>query len=236
MRLDTGAIVAIPHDKSLHYYAGPSETLVSRVSQDQLQLRNLEGTVLQTATIDTGPDEGRSFADLAFTLDRSEFIHVPTAARIVKYSAITLQPLWHIKLKGYTSALRLFVSANGNWIVASLSVKGKFEALLINGQTGEVAQKLPAFGLKMAISPDGRFLAVGKREKGKGILNGVDMFVDIIDVSSGRTVQRLSQARETIWDQTLHTYFNDILSTPDGNRLLTVGTSTKQWEAMRSPI
>jgi predicted esterase len=134
--------------------------------------------------------------------------------------------LWDVRagrrtvFRGHTVPVQAVAVSRGGWRAATAGAAGppatpRVEVKVWDGASGQILLSLPEDQwqqvTRIALSPDGRRLALAGTCPGK---MGVQSFVTIYNVDSGREVDRLTEAGE---------WFTGLAFSPDGGRLAAVG-------------
>lgn len=195
------------------------------------------------------PRSGRSGTDQVVSSGGDSFVYGVDDMLICRRTD-DLGILWTQKLETASSRVwRVAISATGERVAAVAAAAPWPESpevarrplvlqplylAVYDGRSGAPLAKLPAdshFDQALALSPDGKLVAVGQRFL-SGDLQNVDLFVDIYDIASGDRVAREVHCRVPPGRyQKLSGSFGPMTFTADGRYLVTSGYDrTKIWE------
>ncbi|HEX4808651.1 MAG TPA: hypothetical protein VH325_06970 [Bryobacteraceae bacterium] len=182
-----------------------------------------------------------SSSNLSFSADR-KMIAYGVDLSIVCRRSQDLSLVWTSPIEPVYAlgAWRISMSADGNRIAAAILDTGyvenqrKYYVGVYDGRDGSLVAKLPINGYAgLAISPNGKFLAVGERIEAKADPQDVQLAVSIVDIMSGEQVARFVHDHFHIGrGEWVNSYFgiNGIQFTADGKYLITSSIHTKVWE------
>jgi hypothetical protein len=132
------------------------------------------------------------------------------------------------------------ISADGNRIAAAIidtafvEDQRKYYVGVYDGKDGSLLAKLPINGFAgLAISPGGKFLAVGERIEAKADPQDVQLLVSLFEIASGKQVARFVHDHFHIGrGEWVNSHFgtNGIQFTGDGKYLVTSSIHAKVWE------
>jgi hypothetical protein len=190
--------------------------------------------------------------DIRTAADRRTFVYSFDDTVVVRRSE-DLEALWQCRV-GTDRGLSLTtsgISADGKLVAVGASHwEEKFEkyyVVVYEGRKGEELARFPVDGDevtrlpvdsidRVAISPDGKLLAVGQRLHLDGEPSGTQPTVHVFDIATRKKVATLIQdqlrqggARQ----ESLISSFSCIQFTPDGKYLVTSTINTKVWEMGR---
>lgn len=110
----------------------------------------------------------------------------------------------------------------------------RFRVVVLDVGSGRTIAELSSDGKDgMALSPDGRYLALAVRKLGgSSRLERYDLSVDVYDLQSTTVIQSLPHDRVWIWGTRVSSYFvpNGLEFTSDGRFLFVSGRNTKTWK------
>jgi|HubBroStandDraft_5_1064220.scaffolds.fasta_scaffold75256_1 hypothetical protein len=140
----------------------------------------------------------------------------------------------------YFGATRLALSSEGDWVAAAivdttfLEQQRRCHIQVYSGKDGTLASELPVNGDGgIAISPDGKRLAVGERVKLPDHPEQVELVVSVFDRITGLRIARVIHDRfRADREKSVNGHFgiHGIQFTSDGKYLITSSTRTKVWE------
>jgi hypothetical protein len=156
----------------------------------------------------------------------------------------TLEVIWSRQVEPeYFGAVRLAISANGSRVAAAvldttfIEQQRHYYIGIFEGKDGAEVARLPLNGgAGIAISPDGRMLAVGERLDPPAGSKETQLVVSIFDVASGQRIDTVIHDRFRIGrGEWVNSHFGvaGIQFSSDGKNLITSGTHTKIWELSR---
>jgi hypothetical protein len=132
------------------------------------------------------------------------------------------------------------MSADGNRIAAAIldtafvEHQRKYYIGVYDGRDGSLLAKLPINGdAGLAISPNGKFLAVGERIEAKADPPDVQLVVSIFDIASGKQVARFVHDHFHVGrGEGVNSHFgiNGIQFAGDGKYLITSSIHARVWE------
>jgi hypothetical protein len=174
---------------------------------------------------------------LTFSLDRRFF--VSTAGEHLLYRRSSdFGVEWTRVLDSSLQIRSLGVSANGDWVAAALNEPTfvdkmtRWKVFVLEGRQGATVATLPVNGIRgVAISPDGKLLAVGEQVRLEGLFEAYELWVSLYEIPSGKPLARLFHDR--MWKRSgiMDTDFfqNGIQFTADGKYLVSGGRNTRIW-------
>jgi len=195
------------------------------------------------------PSTGKTESDLMVSSDRKTFVY-SVDNNVVCRRASDLGVKWTRQMKGTgetnptAGPWRVAVSADGGLVAASIRGRpwaGQEPRVdVYDGKDGTPLAAIPVDADEaIALSPDGRLLAAGKRvamrggKQAGGRKSGTQPTVLLFDIASGKQVATLIQDRfRGGGGEFLYAGFtsNGILFTPDNKYLVTSGLNTRIWE------
>jgi hypothetical protein len=182
--------------------------------------------------------------DVIVASDRKTFVHSIDNMLLCRNSG-DLRVKWTRQMQRGLFVSRIAASANGGLVattVGDTSPSGgemKFTEIY-NGSDGSTVARLSAFSHDgLAISPDGRLLAIGEMVPIQGkrfgrTISGTQPTVLLIEISSGKKVATLIHdsfiggGKEFIYSG--FGYQSGIVFTPDSKYLVTSGRNAKVWQ------
>jgi hypothetical protein len=183
------------------------------------------------------PVRSAAMDGLKFSLDRRFF--ADTAGEHLLYRRCSdFGVVWTRVLDSSLQIWKLCVSANGDWVVAALNEPTlienmkRWKVFVLEGRQGATVATLPVNGIQgVAISPDGKLLAVGEQERVKGWVEAYELWVSLYEIPSGKRVARLFHDRMPKRRGIMDTDFfqNGIQFTADGKYLVSGGRNTRIW-------
>lgn len=202
-------------------------------------------TVLRVPAIPEGlpHSDRRYFADPMFSLDR-QFFAYPVNENLLYRRSADLGLAWARVLDPSLNIWRLGVSATGDWVVAALNepaLEDKmkiWKVLVLDGRDGSTVAELPVNGIQgVAISPDGRLVAVGEQKRLPGRVEKYELWVRLFEVPSGREMARWFHDRMRKRRGIIDTDFitDGIQFTADGRYLVSSGRKTRIWQIPSKP-
>ena len=187
------------------------------------------------------PRSGRSGTSQIVSFDGDVFVY-GVDDLVVCRRTDDLGVLWTRRI-GATRVWRIAISARGDRVAAvadaapqrSPIIPPMLQPLFIvvyDGRSGTPIATFPAdihFSEVLALSPDGKLLAIGVRIPAEG--QNVDLFLDIYDIASNRRIARELHSRVPPGRFQNRAGFAAAEFTPDGRWLITSGHDrTKVWE------
>ncbi len=186
--LDDGVLLGEDNDGSLVRFSVPGYKELFRVP----------GPGLQPLSIVVSDDRQRVIRGLG----RDEY-------SIVCYRSTELSRLWlrHVEIPGarwdglhnFKGRITTAISADGRFVAvaavdtAEWAAQQRFFVAVLNGEDGEEMNRLPINGDQgLAISPDGKLLAIGRRI---GTEEDIYLLIEVYDVASGRLVATATHYR-----------------------------------------
>lgn len=153
----------------------------------------------------------------------------------------TLELVWRRKVEPGWSPMRLGVSLHGDYVAMGLgqspyrSDVRPAAVTVVAGSDGSVISHFRVEGIGgVAISPDGKMVAVGEEVQLDENLEDTQMNVNIYDVPTGQLLLKLEHDRRRVtrgsWADFGLSYANGLHFTPDGSQLISSGTHTKVWK------
>ncbi len=163
---------------------------------------------------------------------------------VVYRSTESLERLWSWTGEQKLPVWRVGISADGKTIAAAaadtvaVGYSKEHYVAVLGGRDGKELIRLPALATEcVAVSPDGRTVAAGRRVRIEGVPGraaGTQPTVTLFDVTSGRELDTVTHDRfygggkEFLYAGVRSTF------TPDGDYLITSGLNTKIWKVQRS--
>lgn len=186
------------------------------------------------------PDPNGHETDIFVSADRKKFVYASDHVIGCRNSS-DLSLAWSRETeRDYFGPTRLAISSNGNWVAAAvvdttfLEQQRRYYVAVYSGLDGTLIAKLPLKGDSgLAISTDGKLLAVGERMDSLGRANEAELAASIFDCPSGKRLARFLHDRVRTdganWVKS-HFGVHGIQFTSDGKYLITSGTRTRIWE------
>lgn len=174
------------------------------------------------------------------SLDRRFFAQAIDMDVLFRSSA-DLALAWRRKWAPGWSPIRLGVSVTGEFVAVGLEQSSHRAnehpgaVTVVAGRDGSIINHFRVDGIEgVAISPDGKLVAVGERIQLDETVGDTQITVNIYDASSGNLVAKLEHDRLRVApgrgaDGSL-SYYNGLHFTPDGSRLISSGLHTKVWK------
>jgi hypothetical protein len=189
-----------------------------------------------TKRVENGQDR-----QVIVSADRSKLIYASDRTMFCR-DAETLDLLWtRANTPGFTYPLRPALSTQGDYAAVAL-VDTMFRDLqrnycieVLSGTDGTLIAKLPLNGIeRVAISPDGKTLAVGERVERPNAARDCTLAVSLVDVATGKRLARLVHDRFQIKPhESLNSHFGGLEFAVDGRYLISSSTKLCVWD-MRS--
>lgn len=178
--------------------------------------------------------------DVVVSTDRNTLGYANGHAIVCRRTA-TLDVIWTSQVEPeYFGAVRVAIAANGSRVAASvldttfIEQQRRYYIAVFDGEDGRILAKLPLKGGEgIAISPDGRLIAVGERINPAGTTKEVQLTISLMDIDSGRRVERFAHDRFSIgqgeWVNS-HFGIGGLQFSSDGKYLITSGNNrVKIW-------
>ena len=167
--------------------------------------------------------------------DRKKFIY-GFDDTIVCRRTEDLQMVWTTNLEPeFSGAWQLPISTDGGFCAAALLNRANdpylFLVRVYDGEDGSLIAQLPLDATQgLAISQDGKLIAVGEQAHVGKNVDLVELGVSFYEIPSGKKVGRIVHERFPFIDRGGLNTFSKIQFTPDGKYLVTCRTSIKVWQ------